>query len=117
MGIAPEQHKRIFGIFKRAHGKEYAGAGVGLSICAKIVERYGGSISVASQPGEGAEFRFTLPAIDEDGSGNITRVAGRDIQKQKPRQSDHDSQSRPKSATIQVKIYDGRLTHSAEFSN
>jgi signal transduction histidine kinase len=117
MGIAPEQHKRIFGIFKRAHGKEYAGAGVGLSICAKIVERYGGTISVTSQPGEGAEFRFTLPAIDDDGCRNMTRVADRDIQQQKPRQTNLDSQQQPKGETILVKIYDGRLTHSAEFSD
>jgi light-regulated signal transduction histidine kinase (bacteriophytochrome) len=60
-GIPPEEHKRIFGIFKRAHGTEYAGAGVGLAICAKIVEHYGGSIFVTSEVGKGAEFRFTLP--------------------------------------------------------
>lgn len=61
IGIAPEHHKRIFGIFKRVPGKNYPGAGVGLAICTKIVENYGGSISVISEVGRGSEFRFTLP--------------------------------------------------------
>jgi light-regulated signal transduction histidine kinase (bacteriophytochrome) len=74
MGVPAEQCKRIFGIFKRAHGKNYPGAGVGLAICAKIVERYGGSITVNSEVGKGSEFRFSLPAasetlLDEDRSG------------------------------------------------
>lgn len=100
MGIAPEQHKRIFGIFKRAHGKEFAGAGVGLAICTKIVERYGGSISVSSEPGEGAEFRFTLPAVEDDAHANISRTAAQDIQQQKPFSVSSDSQRRLESATI-----------------
>jgi signal transduction histidine kinase len=64
LGISQEQHKRIFGIFKRAHGSDYPGTGVGLAICSKIVERYGGRIWVESEPGHGATFRFTLPAIE-----------------------------------------------------
>jgi signal transduction histidine kinase len=78
IGISADQHKRIFGIFKRAHGRDYPGAGVGLAICAKIVERYGGSITVNSQPGEGAEFRFTLPAAHLKAA---RRHAARDILK------------------------------------
>ncbi len=74
MGVPADQHKRIFGIFKRAHGKNYPGAGVGLAICAKIVDRYGGSITVSSEVGKGSEFRFSLPAasntlLDQDLSG------------------------------------------------
>ena len=61
IGIPPEHHKRIFAIFKRVHGQNRPGAGMGLAICAKIVEHYGGLISVTSEVGNGSEFRFTLP--------------------------------------------------------
>lgn len=60
-GIAERDYERIFTIFKRAHGADIPGAGVGLSICAKIVQGYGGKIWVESQKGEGSTFWFTLP--------------------------------------------------------
>jgi PAS domain S-box-containing protein len=65
MGIAPEYHDRIFGIFKRLHGRTISGTGIGLAICQRIVERYGGRIWVESQEGQGATFYFTLPAAKE----------------------------------------------------
>lgn len=61
IGIAPEDQDRVFGVFKRLHGAEYPGTGIGLAMCSKIVERYGGRIWVESEVGHGARFRFTLP--------------------------------------------------------
>ncbi len=64
IGIAPEHHERIFGIFQRLHGREdYPGNGMGLALCRRIVERFGGEIRVASEPGRGAVFSFTVPAL------------------------------------------------------
>ncbi|HXE14502.1 MAG TPA: ATP-binding protein [Bryobacteraceae bacterium] len=61
MGIAPEYHAQIFGVFKRLHGQAIPGTGMGLAICQRVVERYQGRIWVESQPGEGAKFYFTIP--------------------------------------------------------
>jgi signal transduction histidine kinase/DNA-binding response OmpR family regulator len=60
IGIAPQYHSRIFGIFKRLHGKEIPGTGIGLAICQRIVEWHGGRIWVDSELGSGAVFHFTL---------------------------------------------------------
>ncbi len=69
IGIDEKYAQQVFGLFRRLHtAAEYEGTGIGLAICERIVQRYGGKIWVESQAGKGATFFFTIP--DKNASSN-----------------------------------------------
>lgn len=62
IGIAPEYHERIFGVFERLHPPElYPGTGIGLAIVRRAIERMSGKTGVVSAPNEGSRFWIELP--------------------------------------------------------
>lgn len=62
IGIAPEHHQAIFGVFTRLHSRrQFDGSGLGLSICRRIVDLHGGHLQVNSSPGQGSCFSIHLP--------------------------------------------------------
>jgi hypothetical protein len=66
IGIEPQYAEQVFGIFRRLHGRESPGTGMGLAICKKIVTRHGGRIWVDTERRQsGATLRFTLPAMGQ----------------------------------------------------
>jgi len=66
IGIHPEQHERVFEIFRRLHTqKAYPGTGIGLAVCRRVVTRHGGRIWIESEAPQGSTFVFTLMAVEE----------------------------------------------------
>ena len=63
-GIDPAFQGRVFGVFKRLHGKEHPGNGLGLAFCKKAIQWHGGRMWLESTPGAGSTFYFTLPPAD-----------------------------------------------------
>lgn len=74
IGFDEKYLKRIFGIFKRLHGrKDYEGTGIGLAICKRIVDRHNGEIVAKSIPGKGSEFIVTLPVTQDRRKSKIAK--------------------------------------------
>jgi light-regulated signal transduction histidine kinase (bacteriophytochrome) len=61
LGFENEYAEQIFGVFKRLHGREIPGTGIGLAICKKMVESHGGQIRAESTAGVGSTFYFSVP--------------------------------------------------------
>jgi PAS domain S-box-containing protein len=64
IGIDPKYHDKIFEMFERLHSdQEYPGTGIGLALCKKIVEGWGGKIWLKSQVNQGSSFFFSYPKV------------------------------------------------------
>ncbi len=71
IGIPDEFHSRVFGIFKRLDKDKVSGSGIGLALCKRIVEHYGGKIWIKSNQDKGVTFFFSIPAASGTSNGYI----------------------------------------------
>ncbi len=74
VGIAPEKISRLFRAFSQVDSsvtRTHGGTGLGLAICRRLVGLMGGEIGLASEPGRGSDFYFTLPCVEADVAGLI----------------------------------------------
>ena len=62
-GVPEEELERVFGMFERLEGDPYPGTGLGLAVCRRLVERFGGQIWMENNVDKGVTVRFTLPAV------------------------------------------------------
>ena len=69
IGFDMKHAERIFGVFRRLHGAQYPGTGIGLAIAKRIVEFHGGRMWAVSKPGEGSTFFFSLQGANGAGIG------------------------------------------------
>jgi signal transduction histidine kinase len=65
-GIPEQDRDQLFDLFERGASADGDGTGIGLAVCRRIVERHGGQLEVASSPGEGTRFSFTLPTASPE---------------------------------------------------
>jgi light-regulated signal transduction histidine kinase (bacteriophytochrome) len=86
IGFEPEFAERVFGLFKRLHGREVPGTGLGLAICRRIIERYGGEIWAEAMPDEGATFIFMLKGFRRYGSNTANSPRGGQSRRRLPDQ-------------------------------
>jgi signal transduction histidine kinase len=70
MGVAPDHHDRIFGLFNKLDPRT-DGTGVGLALVKRIIEVHGGRIWIQSEMGKGSTFFFTLPPSSPTASYNV----------------------------------------------
>jgi len=82
IGIAPERLVRVFDEFTQAesdHARRFGGTGLGLTICKRLVEMQGGTITATSAVGQGSTFSFTIPYATSDEKQDTDILYGREI--------------------------------------
>jgi signal transduction histidine kinase len=72
IGFDPQYSDRIFGVFKRLHGRDVPGTGIGLALCKRIMEKHGGRIWAESEPGKGSVFFMAFPVVEQNTSAAAT---------------------------------------------